>query len=107
MVLLDKACVGHVIYHGVPFTTSSSRHSFAGRAVEEKKLPTVSGLGFLSREGSQGRAFLPSLSLKVLTFCETLLSRENGPAKEAPPACLPCFAVCCSMTTVRILRSMP
>jgi hypothetical protein len=36
MVLLDKACVGHVIYHGVPFTTSSSRHSFASEQQKKK-----------------------------------------------------------------------
>jgi len=36
MVLLDKACVGHVIYHGVPFTTSSSKHSFTSDSTSKK-----------------------------------------------------------------------
>jgi len=36
MVLLDEACVGHVIYQSVPFTTSSSKHSFDSEQQKKK-----------------------------------------------------------------------
>jgi Flp pilus assembly pilin Flp len=60
--------------HSVPFTTRSSKHSFASEQSKKKSFLLYAALDSFGG-GNQDRVFA-FLVLKLLTFCETLLSLE-------------------------------